>query len=51
MNIIPWSAEFFAAPPHASDIVTGSLNEEQIERFRLKLRRREEAAQRLKADS
>jgi hypothetical protein len=42
---IPWTEEFFAAPPHAHQIVTGSLNEDQIERFRKKLRRREQLAQ------
>lgn len=48
MNIIPWSAEFFAAPPHSTDIVTGALTDDQIERFRKKLRRREAIAQRCK---
>ena len=42
---VPWAEEFFAAPPHGTDIVTGVLNEEQLERFRKKLRRREEIAQ------
>jgi hypothetical protein len=42
---VPWAEEFFAPPPHAQGIVTGVLNEEQLERFRRKLRRREEIAQ------
>jgi hypothetical protein len=42
---VPWTKEFFAAPPHANEIVTGCLNDEQIERFKKKLRRREEIAQ------
>lgn len=42
MNLLPWTEEFFAPPPHAEEIVTGSLNEEQIARFRAKLRRREQ---------
>ncbi|MDH2402409.1 hypothetical protein QCM77_20940 [Bradyrhizobium sp. SSUT18] len=42
---VPWAVEFFAPPPHAEDIVTGSLNDEQIERFKKKLRHREEMAQ------
>jgi alkanesulfonate monooxygenase SsuD/methylene tetrahydromethanopterin reductase-like flavin-dependent oxidoreductase (luciferase family) len=33
------------AAPHADEIVTGCLNNEQIERFKKKLRRREEIAQ------
>lgn len=46
MNILPWCSEFFASPPHAAAIVTGQLNDDQIERFKRKLRIREERAQR-----
>ncbi|WP_164634681.1 hypothetical protein [Rhodopseudomonas sp. BR0G17] len=42
---LPWAEEFFAPPPHNSQIITGCLNDDQIERFRKKLRRREELKQ------
>jgi hypothetical protein len=41
MQLLPWAHEFFAPPPHAETIVTGILDEEQINRFLAKLRRRE----------
>jgi hypothetical protein len=41
MSIAPWCSEFFAVPPHAFSIVTGELDDEQIARFKSKLRRRE----------
>lgn len=35
-----WAGEFFCAPPHANQICTGSLSEEQIARLRRKLAQR-----------
>jgi hypothetical protein len=46
LQLVPWAEEFFAPPPHSEAIVTGRLNQEQIDRFLRKLRRREEIAQR-----
>ena len=45
MSIAPWCSEFFAVPPHAFSIVTGSLDDEQVARFKSKLRRREAVKQ------
>jgi hypothetical protein len=41
MSIAPWCSEFFAIPQHADSIVTGTLDDEQIARFKTKLKRRE----------
>ncbi len=49
MQWVLWTEEFFAIPPHASSIVTGALNDSQIQRFLGRLQRREEAAQRARA--
>lgn len=38
---VPWAEEFFCPPQHSNDICTGRLDDEQIERFLKKLRRRD----------
>jgi hypothetical protein len=42
MQILPWAEEFFVPPPHHKEIVTGSLNGEQIARLAAKLRYRQD---------
>jgi hypothetical protein len=49
MCIAPWCSEFFAVPPHAFSIVTGTLDNDQIARFNSKLRRREAVKQKAKS--